>query len=465
MRFYIAIVAKSGIFAVLIVVGIGIYCCQDYLFVKLYEQLEIVVILLLVLLNGLFALAEIAIVSSRKTRLIEKAKKGNIGAQTALDLLEKPEQFLSTMQIGITLVGIVSGMFGGVALAARLEPLLQSIAWLSGYTEEAALFLVVTLITFLSLVLGELVPKTLGLTNPEGIAVLLAPFVKILSLVTRPFTALLGFSTRLILRIFGVQEKQETPVSEEEMKLIIEQGVQHGVIEQKENEMIKGIFRFADRKAYSIMTSRRDIFWIDINEPFEIQKAEILDSGYSKIPVCDESLDNIIGILQTKTFINKLLVEPEFDIRELLLPPIVVPEATRALKILETFKQHKAYIGVVVDEYGVTIGVITLHDLIENIFGDLPQLDDEPEDQDIITREDGSMLIDGGMQIDELRELISINDFERHEQDGYSTIAGFVIHYLKKVPRTGEKFSTSGYQFEIMDMDFNRIDKVLISKE
>lgn len=427
--------------------------------------MEIIVIVLLVLLNGIFALAEIAIVSSRKTKLAEKAKKGSLGAQTALDLLEKPEQFLSTMQIGITLIGIISGMFGGVALAARVEPIIAKIPFFAGYVDEVSLGLVVTLITFLSLVLGELVPKTLGLNNPEGIAIFLSPFVKVLSIATRPVTAFLGLSTRLVLRILGIEEKQETPVSEEEMKMIIEQGVQHGVIEQKENDMIRGIFRFADRRAYSIMTSRRDIFWIDVNESFDEIKGQVLESSYSKIPVCDESLDNVIGILQTKTFVNRLLNEPQFDVRELLLPPIIVPETTRALKILETFKQNKAYIGIIVDEYGVTIGVITLHDLIENIFGELPQLDDEPYDQSVITREDGSMLVDGGMQIDELRELLDLSEFDDHKKDEYSTLAGFAIHCLKKVPHTGEHFSVGGYRFEIIDMDFNRIDKVLISQE
>ena len=426
--------------------------------------MEIVIILFLVLLNGLFALAEIAIVSSRKTKLAEIAKKGSLGAQTALDLLEKPEQFLSTMQIGITLVGIISGMFGGVALAARVEPLIAQIPAFAHYVSEISLGLVVTIITFLSLVLGELVPKTLGLNNPEGIAIFLAPFVKILSLITRPITAFLSISTRLVLRIFGIEEKAEAPVSEEEMKMIIEQGVQTGVIEQKENEMIRGIFRFADRKAYSIMTNRRDIFWLDIHEPFDEIKQQILDNTYSKIPVCDESLDNVIGILHTKTFINQLLEEPEFDIRPLLREPIVVPETTRALKILETFKQNKVYIGIIVDEYGVTTGIITLHDLIENIFGELPQLDDEPEDQTVIEREDGSWLIDGGMPIDELKELILLTDFERHREDEYTTLAGFVIHALKKVPHAGEHFIVGEYRFEIIDMDYNRIDKVLISK-
>lgn len=409
-------------------------------------------------------MTEIALVSSRRTKLTERAKKGSKGAAIALQLLEEPEQLLSTVQIGITLIGIISGMFGGVALAEKLSPFIQQINALAPYSYEVSLGLVVSIITYLSLVVGELVPKTLGMTNPEGLAIMFAPALRVLSVFMRPISIFLGFSTQLILRLLGIKEKKDAPVSEEEMKMIIEQGVQHGVIEEEENEMIKSIFRFADRKAYSIMTNRRDIFWIDINEPFAQIRAQILENNYTKIPVCDESLDNVLGILLTKNFVSRLLHEPEFDIRELLLDTVVVPEATRAIRILEVFKEKKSYIGIIVDEYGVTIGIITLHDLIENIFGDLPQLDDMPEDELIVQREDGSYLIDGSMQTDELFETIPLPAFEASNVD-YTTLAGFVIHSLKKVPHVGESFTASGYRFEVIDMDFNRIDKILVSKD
>ncbi len=431
-----------------------------------YLLMEVIIILLLVLLNGFFAMAEIAIVSSRKTKLAEKAKKGSKGAATALKLLEHPENFLSTMQIGITLIGVISGMFGGVALAEKIAPFIAQYEPLADYAYQVSLALTVTLITYLSLVVGELIPKTLGLINPEGLAVMFAPAVSILAAITRPLTVLLGLSTKLSLKILGVEQKQEDPVSEEEMKMIIEQGVQHGVIEQKENEMIRGIFRFADRKAYSLMTSRRDVFWIDINESFDDIKKELLESPHTKIPVCDGSLDNVIGVILTRTFISRLLNEPVFDIHELLMPAIFVPETALALKILETFKHHKVYICIVVDEFGVTTGLITLHDLIENIFGELPQLDDEPEDQLIIRREDGSMLVDGSIQIDDLREIINLPEFDENETSGeFTTLAGLAIYILKKVPQTGEIFEVGDYVFEIIDMDFNRVDKVLVSKK
>lgn len=429
------------------------------------STMELVIILFLVLLNGFFAMAEIAIVSSRKTKLAEKAKKGSKGAAIALKLLEQPENFLSTMQIGITLIGVISGMFGGVALAQKIAPYIEQYEPLAEYAYQISLGLTVTLITYLSLVVGELVPKTLGLINPEGMAVMFAPAVSVLAAVTHPITVFLGLSTKLSLKILGVSQKQETPVSEEEMKMIIEQGVQHGVIEQKENEMIRGIFRFADRKAYSLMTSRRDIFWIDINESFEEIKKEILENPHTKIPVCDGSLDNVIGVILTRNFIGRLLNEPLFEVRELLTPVIFVPETALALKILETFKQNKVYICVVVDEFGVTTGLITLHDLIENIFGELPQPDDQPEDQLVIIRDDGSMLIDGGIQIDDLREIINLPEFDKEDSGQFTTLAGLAIHILKKVPHVGEKFEVGDYLFEIVDMDFNRVDKILMYKK
>jgi putative hemolysin len=425
--------------------------------------LELFIIILLVLLNGFFALSEIALVSSRKTKLEERARKGDRGAIAALELLENPERFLSTVQIGITLVGVISGTFGGVALADNIKPFIEQIEILRPKAYEISLGIIVTFITYLSLVIGELVPKSLGLTNPEGISIFLARFLNAFATATHPIASFLSFSTRLVLKLLRIREKQEAPVSEEEMKLIIEQGVEHGVIEEQENEMIKSIFRFADRKAYSIMTNRRFVNWLDIKLPFDEIRARVLASEHTKLPVCEGDLDRVTGILNTKTFVNRLsTASGPFDIQELLIRPVFIPETTRAIKILELFRENKLYVGIIVDEYGSTAGMLTLHDLIENIFGYLPE-QNRTEEQSVIRREDGSFLIDGDTQIEELKDLIDLPEFSEDEQE-YTTLAGFAIWHLKKVPRTGEYFTSGGYRFEIVDMDLNRIDKILVSR-
>ena len=422
--------------------------------------MEYLIILLLILLNGLFAMSEIALVSSKRARLEEKAKKGSTGAKTALKLLDEPEKFLSTVQIGITLVGIIAGAFGGLAIADDLVPTLQKINWLAPYADQAAIVIVVSIITYLSLIIGELVPKTIAFNNPEGITITLAPFMKFLSWLTTPIVVFLSLSTKVLLKLLMIKPKDETPVTEEELKILIEKGAQFGTLEHRESELLKRIFRFGDRRAYDIMTNRQDVVLININDTIEKIKQQVFDNTFSRYPVCDETRDNIIGVFTIKDFFHKINIQNNFNLKDILTQPLYIPDNLTGIRVFEKFRDTKTYIAVVIDEYGSFEGIITLHDLIENIFGDLPDIH-EVEEVNIFKREDGSMLIEGSILIDELKEHLNIT-FE--EDENFSTLGGFVMYKLNRIPKTGDKFGYESFTFEVVDMDGNRVDKVLVVK-
>ena len=423
--------------------------------------MEFFIILMLVILNGIFAMAEIALVSSRKARLEEKANKGNKGAKTALLLLQKPEEFLSTVQVGITLVGVIAGAYGGVAWANDVSLFFQQFDSLKEFAVEISYVIVIGLITYLSLIIGELVPKSMAYNNPEGIAIALAPVMRMLSIVATPVIRFLSFSTKIVVSIFGITPKNEPPVTEEELKILIEQGSQFGSIEKNETEMIKSIFRFGDRKAYSIMINRQDIVWIDVNDSIEDTKETVYNSNYSRLPLGDESLDKIIGIIKVKDFFRLSEKGNELNLREFAIQPLFIPENLPAIKILERFRETKIHIAIVINEYGSTEGMITLHDLIENIFGELPERH-EVFETPIFEREDGSLLIEGSLLIDELKEKLNI-PFEHPEE--YSTLGGYMMFKLNKIPQIGDKFVSENFKFEVVDMDGKRVDKVLIEKD
>ena len=421
--------------------------------------MEYLIILLLILLNGLFAMSEIALVSSKRARLEEKARKGSTGAKTALKLLDEPEKFLSTVQIGITLVGIIAGAYGGLALADDLTPTLEKISWFAPYARQAAIAIVVTIITYFSLIIGELVPKTIAFNNPEGITIALAPFMKFLSWITTPVVAFLSLSTKILLKLLLIKPKDETPVTEEELKILIEKGTQFGTLEHNESELLKRIFRFGDRKAYDIMTNRQDVVLININDPIEKIKSQVNENTFSRYPVCDDSSDNIIGIFTIKDFFNRMNTESIFSLKDILTQPLFIPDNLKGINIFEKFRDSKTYVAVVIDEYGSFEGLITLHDLIENIFGDLPDKY-EANEVAIFKRDDGSMLIDGSILIDELKENLQIS-FE--DEENFSTLGGFIMYKLNRIPKTGDKVDYESYRFEVVDMDGKRVDKVLVN--
>lgn len=423
-------------------------------------MIEIFIILILVLLNGFFAMSEIALVSSKKARLEDLSKKGKRGAGVALNLLNEPEKFLSTVQVGITLIGIVAGAYGGIAIAEDITPLVQKIAFFKEAAEEISIILVVAIITYLSLVIGELVPKTIAFNNPESIAVNVAPAMKLLSAAVSPAIWFLTFSTKLFFKIFHIKQKTQPPITEEELKILLEQGSKHGTLETKEAEMIQSIFRFGDRKADSIMTVRKDVVWIDVNDSSEEIKETIMKYKFSKYPVCDGSLDKLLGVISIRDFLENYFSNDEVDLHSIMIQPVIITEFSSSLKILEKFRQTKNYIAIVIDEYGSVKGLVTLHDLVENIFGDLPEIFEQTEEE-IFYENDGSMLIDGSFLVDELEELLKIH-FK--DKDKYNTLGGLIMYHLNKIPSTGDNFELEHYLFKVIDMDGKRVDKVLVKK-
>jgi putative hemolysin len=421
---------------------------------------EIFIIVALLVLNGLFAMCEIALVSSRKSKLEQKSGQGSNGAKTALNLLKEPEKFLSTVQIGITLVGIIAGAYGGEAFTKNLQPYLEQIAWLKPYAEQAAFISIVIVITYFSLIIGELVPKSIALNNPEGITITFAPFMRGLSIVTYPFVAFLTLSTKLFLKLLMIKERNEPPVTEDELKYMIKTGSLHGVIEEQESDIMHSVFKFGDRKAENVMTRRRDIIWLNINQTKEEILAHVYQSTYTKFPVCNDSLDKIIGVISARDILMYAGSDKPFDLKTHLIDSIFFPQNTPALKILDTFRKKQIHMGFVVNEYGGTEGLITLHNLIENIIGDFPEIGDNDVAQ-IISRDDDTLLIDGEIEIEEFKKYLKI-DILPNEKD-YLTLAGFIINQMHSIPKTGDSVILNNYKIEIVDMDGNRIDKVLVS--
>ena len=413
------------------------------------------------LLNGIFAMCEMALVSSKKARLAEKASKGNKNAVLVLQLIDNPDKFLSAIQVGITLIGILAGVYGGQAFASDLEKYLINFSWLAPYAHSVSLGIIISVITYFSIVIGELIPKKIGLLFAEDIAVAVAPFIKYFTKITSPIIWFLGISTKLLSKILFLKDNDGDIVSEDEIKMMVKMANEDGTIDNKESELIHNIFRFADRKAYSIMTPRNEVVWLDISESSEEIHSDIMESGLTKFPVCDDSLDNILGVVNLKDYLMQRN-KPGYDIQNLLHPAVLIPETLTSLKILEQFRKERRYFGVVINEHGSVEGIITLHDLTENIFGSLPDLEEEEEIM-IFKCEDGSFFIYGSYRIDELRDQIYIDEFF-HEDIDYTTIAGYVIEKLGKMPEVGDKFTEGIYTFEILDLDKSKIDKVLVTE-
>ena len=422
--------------------------------------LELFLILCLIIANGVFSGSEIAIVSARKVRLEQLAKQGNRKARLALKLANSPNDFLSAAQIGITLIGILSGAVGGATVARRLEEVLVSIPLLSPYSNALSIVLVVTLITYISLVVGELVPKRIALSHPEELACSVAPSMSWLAKFTSPLVELLGVSTDGLLRLMGVRTNELSPITEEEIRVLIEQGTQAGMFEEAEQEMVERVFRLGDRPIKTLMTPRTSIIWLDVDSPWEENQREILETPYSRFPVGQDSLDNCLGFVRVKDILNTQLSGAALSLQALAQPPLFVAESTRSLNVLEMFRQSGTHIALITDEYGGIEGLVTLNDLIEAIVGNIPN-DDEIEEPQIIQREDGSYLLDGLLSIDEFKELFEKETLPNEEEGNYHTLGGFIIESLGKIPQSGDHFETEGLRLEVMDMDGIRIDKVL----
>lgn len=423
---------------------------------------EILFIILLLIANGVFAMSEIAVVSSRRARLQQRAER-DAGARAALDLANAPDRFLSTVQIGITLIGILAGAFGGATIAEHLVGYFERIPAIARYSGAISLGLVVLVITYFSLVVGELVPKRLGLNNPEKIAARIARPMQFLSRLAWPAVRALSASSNFLLRLLKAKPSDEPPITEEEVKLLIDQGTEAGVFEETEQDLVENIFRLPDQKVPALMTPRLDIVWLDIEAPIEETRQRIINSPYSRTPVCQGALDNILGIVKAKDLLSRVLAGEPFDLRAALRQPLYVPETRTALQLLELFKGSATHIAMVVDEHGAIEGLVTMNDVLEAIVGDLPAPSGEVESY-AVQRDDGSWLMDGRISIAEFKELFSLDTLPREEDGGYHTLAGFIITYLGRLPSASDYFVWDGLRIEVVDMDRRRVDKVLVSR-
>jgi len=422
---------------------------------------EIAIVLLLILLNGLFAMAEIAVVSARRVRLQQMAIGGDRGAQVALQMAQSPNRFLSTVQVGITLVGIFAGAYGGARIAEPLAETLAEVSWLAPYAEGISLFIVVGAITFLSVVIGELVPKRIGLNSAERIAARVARPMQTLSVLATPVVRTLSLATEGVLNLLGIESSTEEEVSEEEIRVLVEQSARAGIIEEAEREMVESVFRLNDRPLEAMMTPRPEIVWLDVNAPEEENRRIIMEAEHSRFPVCDGSLDRVLGVVRAKDLLSDCIGGRPLDLQGAMIEPLYFPETMRTLRALEPFKQSGSHLAFVVDEYGGIDGLITLIDILEAIVGDIPT-EEEIVEPPVLQREDGSWLIDGLLTLDEFEALFPVKRFP--EEGVYQTMGGFVVYMIGKLPVTGDSFEWGGYRFEVVDMDGHRVDKVLLTE-
>ena len=420
--------------------------------------MELLVIFVLTLLNGFFALSEIALVSVNKSRIQSKADQGSANARLVLKLLENPENFLSSVQVGITLIGIVSGAYGGATLTDDMVAFLSRFSFLEGFVEPVSMVLVIGGITYFTIVLGELVPKTIAMNNSEKIAFLCVPVVNVFTKITYPFVKLLSLSTKFILKLFNIKENDGDRVNEEELRFILKTAGKQGVLESEESQAMQNLISFTDQTAMSLMVHSSEVEWIDYNWTKEEILDRVKESVHSKFLVGEGSLDSLRGIITIKDLLENYN-NPGFTLDQIMVTPILINQHTLAFKVLNLFKEKKQYIGAVVDEFGGVRGIITLHDLMEAIMGDLP--DDDETEQYIVPRVEGGYFVDGRTPIWELDRFFSTQVIGDRIGD-YSTISGFLIDRLKKIPKEGDIVESPLFSFEVIDMDGVRIDKVLM---
>lgn len=424
--------------------------------------MEYLFLFLLVLLNGLFAMSEIAVVSSRKTLLQQWAEEGKAGAGAAMELAAEPGHFLSAIQVGITMIGIFSGAFGEATIAGRLSVGIARVPALAPHAETIALTVMVLAITFFSLILGELVPKRIALRNPEGIAVAIALPMRLLARVAHPLVWFLSFTTDSVLKLLGIRPASIPPVTEEEIKVMMEQGAEAGIFEQEEQQLVANVFRLDRQKIGGIMTPRMDVVYLDVEDTDDEIRRKILDSVHSVMPVCRGGIVNVLGIVHTKDLLRRSLSGEPFDLLASLKPPLFVPETATAMTLLEMFKKSGRHVAFVVDEYGDAQGLVTTSDVLESIVGDIPS-EGEPAETSAVRREDGSWLLDGMLPMEKFGDLFPDVELPEEESGSYHTLSGFILMRLSRIPAVADHFTWHGWRFEVMDMDGNRIDKVLAS--
>ncbi len=419
--------------------------------------MEIIILLTLIFINGLFVMSEIALVSARKSRLEHLAEKGDLKAKRALDLANSPEKFLSAAQIGITLIAILTGVYSGERFAGYLQPSIEKIDFLKPYADAISTTIIVVIVTFLSIIFGELIPKQIGLLRAERIAKLVAGPMNIFARFTHPIVWLLNKISILFFRIFRIKRSKDDVVTEEEIKTLIGEGTEAGTIDEAEQEIIERVFHLGDRNITSLMTHRSDIIWFNLHENEDMVKDKIINEPHSVYPICDGQIDNIKGIVSMKT----LYISPDSTLfKDIMQPALFIPENNTPYQVLEKFKQSKIHSCFIVDEYGSVLGLVTLNDILEAIVGDIPQPD--VSDYEIRKRDDGTFLIDGQIPFYDFLTYFEKADWLNEGEHDFDTLAGFILHELEHIPKTGERLAWKGFNIEIIDMDGHRIDKVLV---
>ena len=431
---------------------------------------EVLIILLLLVLNGVFAMSEIAVVTARKIRLEHRAEAGDKGARAALDLAREPTQFLSTVQVGITLIGVLAGAFGGASIAEQLADRFRASTALAPYADALGLGIVVGAITYLSLIIGELVPKRIALAAPERIASVIARPMRVVSRVVAPLVKVLTGSTNLMLRLLGVRAHGEPGLTEEEIRAVLEQGAESGVVEPKEHEIVESVFRLGDRSVGSIMTPRPELDWIDLadgaSDANEGLVAQLAAERRGMYLVCEDELDRVAGFVHAEDLLAQCLHGGAVDlaaVRAAVRSPLFVPAAIPVLQLLDAFRSSRQHAAVVLDEYGGVEGLVTLHDVLEALVGELPSVDDEDETPAFVRREDGSWLVDGALPVVDVEAKLDLELHEKEGPTGYQTLGGFVLARLGRLPQVGDYFHWRQHRFDVVDMDGRRIDKVLIA--
>jgi putative hemolysin len=426
--------------------------------------INILIILVLFFFNAIFAMYEIAMVAARKTRLEKRVEEGSKGAADALFLLSDPnQQYLSTVQIMITMIDTLAGGIGGAALSGPVAEQLGKIPVIAPQADLIALILVVIIITYFSIVLGELIPKRLAVSKPENVVTQLSTPIRVLTKIFKPLTRLLSISTNVGLKVLRINTDKGPSITEEEIRSYIEVGRNIGLIEEAESEMVSGIFRLGDRRVEALMTPRTEMAWIDINAPIEQIWEQIAQTPHSRLPVADGDLDNVLGYVQVRNLLDAKPEDPDFDLRDYINIPIYLPENMAALKALENFQTSGIHMAMVVDEYGGITGMVTDYDILESIVGEIPE-NREDTDYLVVERDENSWLFDGLIVIDQLKEILNLSEMPGEDRSTYQTLSGFVMSQLGRIPKTGAKFKYENYEFEVVDMDGRRVDRVLVSK-
>lgn len=423
------------------------------------EYIEISIILLLILANGFFSMAEIAVISSRKARLQQWAEEGNKRAKAALRLANEPNSFLSTIQIGITLVGVLTGALGGVTVAHRLGSFLSQIPLVSKYANSIALGVVVASVTYLSLVIGELAPKRIALNSPERIASMVANPMRTMAVIATPIIRLLGFSTDLVLKLLRVRPSTEPPITEEEFKVLMAQGTTAGVFHETEQKMMERVLRLGDRRAGALMTPRKRVVWLDIKDSTEKIRRKIAKNPHSRFPVCQKRLGNVLGMVQVKDLLVRILAGHALSLEDVMLRPVFVHEATHVFEVMELFKRTGRQVALVVDEYGTIEGLISLNDVLQALIGEIPEGESQSR---VMPQGDGSYILDGTVPVDEFKDIFDIKSLPDEETGHFETLGGFVMKFLDRIPSKGDRFECSGLHFEVIAMDGLRVGRVLV---